>query len=214
VFVVKSFIRPYAITLRFVCYLFYAKCLVFLQQRQCWRRFDITAELLSATSLSVTQDIAGRILKESQTNVSKALLFTSLLVKGTLLCVRYEHSFNICRHINHMHMICLFQAPPPPPTNLSQSDVSQTSVTVDWSAPAHQEPFRITNYTAQYKKADTEMSYYDAVVVGSDQRTVDVDNLDSNTQYLLRVMSVNAYGSQPSEMIEVKTNKGEQNVHF
>ncbi|KAK3696526.1 hypothetical protein QZH41_004875 [Actinostola sp. cb2023] len=97
------------------------------------------------------------------------------------------------------------QTPPPPPTNLSQSDVSQTSVTVDWSAPAHQEPFRITNYTVQYKKADTKMPYYDAVVVSSDQRTVDVDNLDSNTKYLIRVMSINVYGSQPSEIMVVNT---------
>ncbi|KAK3744279.1 hypothetical protein QZH41_020659, partial [Actinostola sp. cb2023] len=139
--------------------------------------FDITAELLSATSLSVTHDIAGRILKESQTNVSKALLFTSLLVK----------------------------APPPPPAHLRHSDVSDTSMNVDWSAPTHQEPFRITNYTVQYKKADTKMPYYDAVVVRSDQRSVDVENLDTSTKYLLRVVSVNAYGSQPSEIMAVKT---------
>jgi hypothetical protein len=80
-----------------------------------------------------------------------------------------------------------------------------TSVTVDWSAPLYYEPYRITNYTVQYKKANTEMSYYDAVTVKSKETKVNVNNLDSGTKYLMRVVSVNAHGSKASQPMVVNT---------
>ena len=101
--------------------------------------------------------------------------------------------------------LCLFPASPPPPVNLSQSDVTTTSVKVHWSAPAHHQPFRITNYTVQYKKFGTKMLYYDAVTVSSVKRESVVENLDSNTKYLMRVKSINAYESQASEVMTVHT---------
>ena len=110
--------------------------------------------------------------------------------------------FNMTFDITSM---CIFADLPPPPVNLSQFDVTMTSVIVGWSAPAHNEPFRITNYTVQYKKFGTKMSYYDAVTVSSDKRESIVENLDSDTQYLMRVASINGYGSQPSETIVVHT---------
>ena len=50
---------------------------------------DITAELLNSTSWSATQDITGRILKESKANANepKSLRFSSLLVKGKSKCL-------------------------------------------------------------------------------------------------------------------------------
>jgi hypothetical protein len=56
------------------------------------------------------------------------------------------------------------------------------------------------------------MSYYDAVTVSSNQTKVNVKNLDSGTKYLMRVLSVNAHGSEPksSKPIEVKTIQGKQ----
>lgn len=99
----------------------------------------------------------------------------------------------------------LLSASPPPPVNLSQSDITSISATISWLAPAYHEPFRITNYTVQYKKAGTKMLYYSAVIVGANKRNVTVQNLDSNTEYMMRVASINAEGSEPSEEIIVKT---------
>ena len=49
------------------------------------------------------------------------------------------------------------------------------------------------------------MLYYDAVTVSSVKRESVVENLDSNTKYLMRVKSINAYGSQASEVMTVHT---------
>jgi hypothetical protein len=56
------------------------------------------------------------------------------------------------------------------------------------------------------------MSYYDAVTVNSNQRKAIVKNLDSGTKYLMRVVSVNAHGSEPksSKPMEVETIQGKQ----
>jgi hypothetical protein len=58
------------------------------------------------------------------------------------------------------------------------------------------------------------MSYYDAVTVSSNQTKVNVKNLDSGTNYLMRVVSVNAHGSEPksSKPMEVKTIQGKQTI--
>jgi len=49
------------------------------------------------------------------------------------------------------------------------------------------------------------MPYFNALMVDSSTRKAYVDNLDSNTQYLMRVAAVNYYGTQPSETIAVST---------
>lgn len=107
---------------------------------------------------------------------------------------------------------CLALAPPPPPVNVTQSNITMTTVSVRWSIPADSEPFRITNYSIQYKKAGTKMSYYNALTVRSDIREGVVENLDLNTKYLLRVLSINAYGSAPSKVVVFKT-KGKWKVN-
>lgn len=94
---------------------------------------------------------------------------------------------------------------PPPPANVKQGDVTMTSVRVFWSPPLYHEPYRITNYTVQYKKANTKMQYFDAVNVNSNKTKVIVDNLDLDTKYSMRVLSVNGYGSNPSQPIIVNT---------
>lgn len=104
--------------------------------------------------------------------------------------------------------IVLSSVSPPPPKNLTQSDVTHTSVTLHWSAPDYSGPFNILNYTIQYKKSGTSMKYYDAVVVSGDTHKTSVANLDDGTKYLMRVLSVNAYGIEPSEPIAVTSRTG------
>jgi len=102
-------------------------------------------------------------------------------------------------------MFIFLTATPPPPANLTYNDVTQTSVSVIWSAPAYSRPFNISNYTIQYKKTGTSMPYYNALVVGANERNVKVDNLDVGTNYVMRVAAVNAHGTQPSEPIAFTT---------
>ncbi|XP_031554403.1 vascular endothelial growth factor receptor 1-like [Actinia tenebrosa] len=144
--------------------------------------FYVTAEVLGfLPKWSIVQDITGRIVKRYSSRRNKSagrMNFRSLLVKDT----------------------------PPPPPNVSGDEVTMTSVRVYWSPPLYHEPYRITNYTVQYKKAKTEMSYYDAVSVNANKTKVNVDHLDLDTKYLMRVVSVNAYGpSTASQPIIVKT---------
>lgn len=49
------------------------------------------------------------------------------------------------------------------------------------------------------------MFYYDAVNVNSNKTKVKVDDLDLDTKYLMRLVSVNAYGSSASQPMIVKT---------
>jgi hypothetical protein len=179
--------------------------------------FNIIAELKGRPSWSAIQDITGRILRGSEEDkeIAKDVEPNSLLVQGTcnlLECANMTvfESNNLCA--SALQLITQFFVPiaPPPPVNLITSDVKMTSVTVDWPAPMYHEPYRITHYTVQYKKANTEMSFYDAVVMSSKLRKAIVKNLDSGTKYLMRVVSVNAYGSESSKLMKVETKQGEQ----
>lgn len=59
------------------------------------------------------------------------------------------------------------------------------------------------------------MQYNSAMFVSSKTRNVTVRNLDSNTRYAVRVVSVNAYGQQPSEGLLVQTKgKLNQKIHL
>lgn len=107
-------------------------------------------------------------------------------------------------------MLCVrvfLTATPPPPANVTHSDATQRSVSVTWSAPDHSSPFNITNYTIQYKKTDTNLPYYNALVVAASGRQADVHNLDSSTEYAMRVSAVNSHGAQASEPF-IFTTKG------
>lgn len=52
------------------------------------------------------------------------------------------------------------------------------------------------------------MEYYDAVTLTSNITKVKVENLDVGKKYLMRVVSVNGYGSEASEPLEVQLQQG------
>ena len=52
------------------------------------------------------------------------------------------------------------------------------------------------------------MEYYDAKTLNSNITQVKVDNLDVGNKYLMRVVSVNSYGSEASESLEVQLQQG------
>lgn len=64
----------------------------------------------------------------------------------------------------------------------------------------------------KYKKIGTTLDYYDATTTSASKKTnyVTVKNLDAGKKYLMRVVSMNEYGSEASEAMEVQLEQGRE----
>ena len=98
-------------------------------------------------------------------------------------------------------------ADPPPPANVTYSDVRETRVHIYWQPPELHELFSIERYYISYlKHGHTEWS--NKTIDSTDFTNFQLDNLESNTFYILKVTAANACClGQESKKMEIKTLK-------
>ena len=101
--------------------------------------------------------------------------------------------------------------PPPPPANLTYSDVVETRAHISWDPPELHEVFSIRLYYVIYRKHGEEKWSNETVSGTQNQVTgFQIDNLKSDTFYVVMVIAENAYGlGKESGKIKIKTKKVE-----
>ena len=102
----------------------------------------------------------------------------------------------------HYHL-----ANPPPPANVTYSDIKETRVHIFWQLPELHELFSIERYYISYlKHGDTEWS--NKTIDKTDSTNFQLDNLESDTFYILKITAANACClGQDSKRMEIKTLK-------
>jgi hypothetical protein len=96
--------------------------------------------------------------------------------------------------------------PPPPPVNVTHSDVRETRVHISWDPPELHELFSIARYYITYLKLGEKK--WSNNTISNDQYNVQLDDLESDTFYILRIVAENAYGlGKESGRMEIKTMK-------
>ena len=101
-------------------------------------------------------------------------------------------------------------AEPPPPANVTYSDVGETKVHIFWNPPELYELFSIERYYISYLNHDENEWSNDTVLPygGDELISFQLNNLESDTFYTLKVIAENQfYLGQESKRIEVKTLK-------
>ena len=104
----------------------------------------------------------------------------------------------------HYHL-----ANPPPPANVTYSDVKETRVHIYWKPPELHELFSIERYYISYlKHGDTEWS--NKTIDKTESTNFQLDNLETDTFYILKITAANACClGQESKRMEIKTLKVE-----
>ena len=104
----------------------------------------------------------------------------------------------------------LNSVPPPPPANLTYSDVEETRAYISWDAPELHEMFSIERYYITYRKYG-EKNWSNKTVDATPNQSAtafQIDNLESDTFYIVTVAAENAYGhGKKSIKMEIKTKK-------
>ena len=105
--------------------------------------------------------------------------------------------------------ISKYLAQPPPPANVSYSDVRETKVDIIWDPPELHQLFSIKRYYISYLKHGEKKWSNDTVGVYDDQSIrFQLDNLESDTFYTLKVTAENDYYlGKESKRMEIKTLK-------
>ena len=108
-----------------------------------------------------------------------------------------------------LSLILISTVPPPPPANITFSDLKETRVHIFWDPPELSEMFSIERYFITYKKHGEKIWSNDTI--NAHQSTnVQLDNLESDTFYIIKVIANNAFGlGKTSNRIEIKTKKVE-----
>ena len=84
------------------------------------------------------------------------------------------------------------------PINVTASPLSgQVDIRVSWTAPTLPTGLPITGYSIQYKIRNTPDSTYETVTVGASVTLIDITDLESNTQYRIRVATITSLGTRP-----------------
>ncbi|XP_028394142.1 uncharacterized protein LOC114518358 [Dendronephthya gigantea] len=101
------------------------------------------------------------------------------------------------------------KVPPPPPANVTSSDVKETRVHIYWEPPELHEMFSIEKYYITYLKYGSKI--WSNNTINAEQLTnTQLDNLESDTFYIIIIIAENAYGlGKESSRIEIKTKKVE-----
>lgn len=105
--------------------------------------------------------------------------------------------------------------PPPPPANLTYSDVEETRAYISWDAPELHEMFSIERYYVTYRKYGAKNWSNKTVDAIQNQpaTSFQIDNLESDTFYIMMVTAENAYGlGKQSIKMEIKTKKVTEGV--
>ncbi|XP_048579992.1 tyrosine-protein kinase Mer [Nematostella vectensis] len=95
--------------------------------------------------------------------------------------------------------------PPPAPRRIHAAKIETTSLSVRWQAPVHSETYTITNYTVMFKKATSSLNYLLAGSVDEGTREFQLNDLDPETEYKIRVATHNQHGKTNSEPIRATT---------
>ncbi|XP_028418079.1 angiopoietin-1 receptor-like, partial [Dendronephthya gigantea] len=100
------------------------------------------------------------------------------------------------------------RVPPPPPANVTYSDVRQTSVHISWDPPELYEMFSIERYHIAYSTYGA-VSWSNKTVYG-DLTNIRLENLKRDTFYVVKIIAENAYGmGRESKRSEIKTDEAE-----
>ena len=104
---------------------------------------------------------------------------------------------------------CRHLVPPPPPANVTYSDVKETRVHIRWDPPELHEMFSIERYYITYLKHG-EKIWSNNTITGDQLTNFQVDNLESDTFYTLLIIAENKYGlGKESSRMKIKTMKVE-----
>jgi hypothetical protein len=96
---------------------------------------------------------------------------------------------------------------PPPPTNLTHTDVTKTKIEIVWDKPIAHELFAIDGYTVSHK-ASTEKEFKTENITTGESNAV-LNDLNEGTFYIITVRGYNNEGNGDELKIEVKTEKTE-----
>ncbi|XP_028413458.1 titin-like isoform X2 [Dendronephthya gigantea] len=101
------------------------------------------------------------------------------------------------------------KVPPPPPANVTYSDIKETRVHIYWEPPELHEMFSIEQYYITYLKYGSKI--WSNNTINAEQLTnTQLDNLESDTFYIIIIIAENAYGlGKKSSRMEIKTKKVE-----
>jgi hypothetical protein len=97
-------------------------------------------------------------------------------------------------------------APPGAPTNLRSTDLTGTTATITWDAPASDGGSEITNYRVEF--SSNCKNYTIVSRTGSTSLTQNVSNLKPGLKYCFRVSAINARGTSPSSTVRELTTVG------
>ena len=112
-----------------------------------------------------------------------------------------------------MYLICFLECleRPPPPVNVTFSDVKENEMHIYWDPPELHEFFSIQKYYVRYRK-------FGGFWINDSKRTDHstnrpLMNLESNSFYSVQIIAENAYGvSKKSRTIDVKTMEKKGNT--
>uniref|UniRef100_A0A0N5B5S6 Ig-like domain-containing protein n=1 Tax=Strongyloides papillosus TaxID=174720 RepID=A0A0N5B5S6_STREA len=95
---------------------------------------------------------------------------------------------------------------PLPPSSLYLNSIENESIIISWSLPENSDESTILGYVIEIKEADRRVFKKVGQTSGNDLEYI-IENLDINTEYLIRVAAKNKYGiSEFTEPIMARTN--------
>ncbi len=101
---------------------------------------------------------------------------------------------------------------PPPPTNLTHADITETKIDISWNKPIGHELFDIDGYIISHKKASD--TTFKAQNITSGELNVVLNNLESNTFYVITVHGYNDEGDGDKLKVEVSTKKSDSSCKY
>ena len=102
---------------------------------------------------------------------------------------------------------------PPPPTNLTHAGITETNIEISWSEPIGHELFDIDGYIISHKKA-SDATFKAQNISKSKNLNVVLNNLESNTFYVITVHGYNDEGDGDKLKIEVSTKKSDSSCKY
>ena len=101
----------------------------------------------------------------------------------------------------------MFTEPPEPPSSLYLAEVRSRSIALSWY-PAFKGNSPVLHYVVKYKEKNAPWRYERNVTVVAGLSSAVLENLSPNTEYQMRVVSVNSVGvGPPSEVMTAITEE-------